>query len=67
VRFSLDETMDFGKDTGTPVVEDYAAKMPFQFTGTLNTFVIHLEETQLNATDQKYLNDAARKAAAIRQ
>jgi arylsulfatase len=44
VRFSLDETMDFGEDTGTPVVEDYADKMPFKFTGTLNKFVIQLEK-----------------------
>jgi hypothetical protein len=34
-RFSLDETFDVGEDTGTPVVEDYAAKMPYPFTGTL--------------------------------
>ena len=66
-RFSLDETMDFGEDTGTPVIEDYAAKMPFKFTGALNKFVIHLSETPISASDQKELNDAARKAAAIRQ
>jgi arylsulfatase len=34
--------MDFGEDTGTPVVEDYAAKMPCEFTGKLNKFVIRL-------------------------
>jgi hypothetical protein len=28
VRFSLDETFDIGADTGTPVVEDYADKIP---------------------------------------
>ena len=41
-RFSLDETMDVGEDTGTPVVEDYANKMPFEFTGTLVKVVIEL-------------------------
>ena len=35
VRFSLDETFDVGEDTGTPVSEAYADKMPYSFTGTL--------------------------------
>src|SRR5262247_3571574 len=39
VRFSLDETFDVGQDTGTPVLEEYADKMPFRFTGTLAKFV----------------------------
>jgi arylsulfatase len=39
-RFSLDETFDVGADTGTPVVEDYADKMPFTFTGKLEKLVI---------------------------
>jgi hypothetical protein len=43
-RFSLDETFDVGEDTGTPVVEDYADKMPFRFTGTLNKLVIDLKK-----------------------
>jgi arylsulfatase len=42
-RFSLDETFDVGEDTGTPVVEDYADKMPFQFTGKLDKLVIELK------------------------
>ena len=41
--FSLDETFDVGEDTGTPVVEDYADKMPYPFTGTLKKFVVVLE------------------------
>jgi arylsulfatase len=44
-RMSLDETMDFGEDTGTPVVEDYADKMPFKFTGKLDRFVVQLGES----------------------
>jgi arylsulfatase len=59
--------MDFGEDTGTPVVEDYAAKMPFKFTGTLDRFVIHLNETPLSASDLGELGEAARKAVATRQ
>ncbi|HKE37868.1 MAG TPA: arylsulfatase, partial [Candidatus Baltobacteraceae bacterium] len=35
VRFSLDETFDVGADTGTPIVEDYVDKMPFEYQGTL--------------------------------
>ncbi len=43
VRFSLDETLDVGMDTGTPVVEDYVDKMPFKFTGKLNKAMIDLK------------------------
>jgi len=39
-RFSLDETFDVGEDTGTPVIEDYAAQMPFKFTGALTKLII---------------------------
>ncbi len=41
-RFSLDETFDVGMDTGTPVVEDYVAKMPFKFGGDLKKVVIEV-------------------------
>jgi hypothetical protein len=34
-RFSLDESFDVGEDTGTPVIDEYDAKMPFRFNGTL--------------------------------
>jgi hypothetical protein len=34
-RFSLDEGFDVGEDTGTPVIDEYDVKMPFQFDGTL--------------------------------
>src|SRR5262245_31340510 len=43
-RFSLDETFDVGEDTGTPVIEDYAKKMPFRFTGKLTKLVIELKK-----------------------
>jgi Sulfatase len=52
-RFSLDETFDVGEDTGTPVVEDYADKMPFRFTGTLNKFVIDLTPNPLTPAQTK--------------
>jgi arylsulfatase len=63
VRFSLDETMDIGKDTGTPVVEDYVNKMPFKFTGVLRKVVVELGKSGLAAADQKELNEKADKAA----
>jgi len=66
-RFSLDETMDFGEDTGTPVVEDYAAKMPFKFTGKLDKFVIHLGETKLTVAEERELKEHARRVASVRE
>jgi len=65
-RFSLDETMDCGEDTGTPVVEDYEPKMPFKFTGTLKKVVIQLGKSGLTASDEKQLKEA-RKLAALQE
>jgi len=39
-RISLDETLDCGEDTGTPVDESYA--LPFRFPGDLEQVVIEL-------------------------
>jgi arylsulfatase A-like enzyme len=55
VRFSLDETFDVGEDTGTPVVEDYASKIPFAFTGTLKRVVVVLETDKLTGEERKRL------------
>ena len=66
IRFSLDETMDVGMDTGTPVVEDYLAKMPFKFTGKLKKVVIELGKSGLTASDEKTLEEANKKLAAVR-
>ena len=57
-RFSLDETFDVGADTGTPVVEDYAAKMPYEFTGTLKKLGVVLEPEKLSAEEQQRLREA---------
>jgi arylsulfatase len=67
VRFSLDETLDVGKDTGTPVVEDYVDKMPFEFTGTLDKVEIKLGASGIRAADQKALEEANRNVAAARE
>jgi arylsulfatase len=66
LRFSLDETMDVGQDTGTPVVEDYVAKMPFKFTGTLKKVVIELGKSGLTASDEKTLKELHKKLAEVR-
>jgi hypothetical protein len=55
VRFSLDETFDIGQDTGTPVLEEYEAKMPFPFSGTLKKFVVVLEPQKLSEEEQQRL------------
>ena len=46
-RVSLDETFDVGRDTGTPVIEDYVNEMPFKFTGKLNKVVIDLGKVEV--------------------
>jgi arylsulfatase len=56
-RFSLDETFDVSEDTGTPVVEDYANKMPFRFTGKLDKVVIELKPKQGDPPPQKLPRD----------
>ena len=66
VRFSLDETFDIGADMGTPVVEDYAKKMPFAFTGTLKKFVVVLEPENLTEEERRrLLEEEAEGAIAV--
>jgi len=55
-RVSLDETLDFGEDTGTPVSEDYA--VPFRFTGTLERVLVRLAESDLTAEDEAQIRRA---------
>jgi arylsulfatase len=52
-RISLDETLDCGEDTGTPVNEDY--HVPFKFTGELKQVVIDLTPEPLSAHDDAKL------------
>jgi arylsulfatase len=67
VRFSLDETFDIGEDTGTPVVEDYADKMPFAFSGTLKKFVVVLEPEKLSPEELRRLRQGEAEASMIAQ
>jgi arylsulfatase len=41
-RMSLDETLDIGEDTGTPVSEAY--HVPFKFTGNIEKVTVKLEQ-----------------------
>jgi arylsulfatase len=61
LRFSLDESFDVGADTGTPVAEDYADRMPFPFSGELRRLVIELAPPQgaPSAGQLKKLRDVA--------
>jgi len=56
VRMSLDETLDIGEDTGTPVSEDY--QVPFKFTGKLKRVLIGLTEAKLSAEDEAEIRRA---------
>src|SRR5213078_2868251 len=60
-RMAVDETLDCGEDTGTPVSEDY--HVPFKFTGELVKVVIKLGKSGLGAGDQKKLDELTRSAA----
>lgn len=55
-RVSLDETLDIGEDTGTPVSEDY--KVPNEFTGKLNRVLINLSDGKLSAADEEAIRRA---------
>ena len=52
-RLSLDETLDCGEDTGTPVSEDY--HVPFKFTGEIKKVTVDLKPVPLTAEDQRKL------------
>jgi arylsulfatase A-like enzyme len=55
-RFSLDESFDIGEDTGTPVIDEYDAKMPFKFTGNLQKVEFKLGPDALNPAEHASLH-----------
>jgi arylsulfatase len=65
IRVSLDEGLDVGEDTGTPVNLNY--DVPFKFTGKIDKVTIQLGQTKLGAADEKELKEGARRAAAVRE
>ena len=38
--YSVDETLDVGEDRGTPILEDYADRMPFKYAGRIEEVTI---------------------------
>jgi arylsulfatase A-like enzyme len=55
-RLSLDETLDCGEDTGTPVSEEY--EVPSKFTGEIKKVVIALKPGELGAGDRAQVKEA---------
>jgi arylsulfatase len=56
LRFSVDETLDIGEDTGTPASEDY--HVPFKFTGDLNKVMIELSDNKLTPDEEQEIRKA---------
>jgi arylsulfatase A-like enzyme len=56
IRMSIDETLDIGEDTGTPVSDDY--RVPFKFTGNLKKVLIGLTDAKLTAEDEEEIRRA---------
>jgi arylsulfatase len=63
-RMSLDETLDIGEDTGTPISEDY--KVPFEFTGELQKLTIQITDHPLTEEQLQRYREAQVKAALSR-
>jgi len=47
--YSVDETLDVGEDRGTPILEDYADRMPFAYTGRIAEVDIDLGSANVDA------------------
>lgn len=60
-RVSLDETLDIGEDTGTPVSEDY--HVPFKFIGTLEKVTINIAEQKLTEKELQQYREGLLKSA----
>ncbi len=50
-RMSLDETLDCGEDTGTPVSEDY--RVPFRFTGRIGKVAVRIGDESLTSEEKR--------------
>jgi arylsulfatase A-like enzyme len=59
-RVSLDETLDIGEDTGTPVSEDY--HVPFKFTGEIAKVTINITEQELTEEQLKKYREMRARA-----
>ena len=63
-RMSLDETLDIGEDTGTPVSEDY--QVPFNFSGKIEKVTIKISDHPLTEEQLQQYREAQVKAALSR-
>jgi len=63
-RMSLDETLDIGEDTGTPVSEDYS--VPFEFTGEIEKVTIKISEHTLTEEQLRHFRETQVKSALSR-
>jgi len=66
-RFSLDESFDVGRDTGSPVIDEYDAKMPFEFSGTLKKVEVKLGDDQLSPQKRGELEQLKKEFASRMQ
>jgi len=66
IILQFDESLDIGSDTLTGVNdEDY--QPPFTFTGKINKVTLTIDRPKLSPEDIKNLEEAQRKAAAVRE
>jgi arylsulfatase len=63
LRFSADETLDIGEDTGTPASEDY--HVPFKFAGDLKKVMMELSDNKLTPAEEEELRKA-KEAIGVR-
>jgi arylsulfatase A-like enzyme len=63
-RMSLDETLDIGEDTGTPVSEDYM--VPFKFQGKIEKLTINITDHPLTEEELRKFRESEVKAALSR-
>jgi arylsulfatase len=57
---ALDESLDIGMDTRTPVDESY--KLPFKFGGTINKVTYNIRPEQLTTADSEVMQRAVAAA-----
>ena len=57
---AIDETLDIGRDTRTPVDESY--KLPFKFDGTINKVTYKLGPERLSRADHEVMDRAVAAA-----
>jgi hypothetical protein len=57
---SIDESLDIGMDTRTPVDDSY--ELPFRFTGTINKMTYNIGSEQLAAEQQQEKQHAVAEA-----